>query len=210
MEIGSVRQRSNAVSDEAVNPGFFQEKLTEVNSWESTVFDDQIEENWEDFFRYLERLGISSDSNMLVLPSSHHYFYDAEDLKEVKTVINLKQLNHIKQIKNFLHTISQLLPQKSHFVGCFVDNRSQSAFSDKYSNKPVQFSGKADVYENGIESRIPFINRMYNFFDSKTNRYLTRRAVVQLLEEYGLKIIGMTELNGLTYFCTLKTHPTAA
>ena len=56
---------------------------------------------------------------------------------------------------------------------------------------------------------IPFINRMYSFIDSRTNRYLTRRSVTNLLEECGLQVVGMTELNGLTYFYTQKKKPAA-
>jgi hypothetical protein len=41
---------------------------------------------------------------------------------------------------------------------------------------------------------------MYSFIDLKTNRYLTRRTVSNLLMESGLQIVGMTERNGLTYF----------
>ena len=176
------------------------------NSLRSYCVQNMVDENCEDFFNYLDRLGLSNNSNLLVIPSSHHYFYDAEDLKEIKTVINLKQLNHVKQVRDFLRTISHLLPQKSNFIGCFVDNKTQSGYSDKYSNLSGHHSEKSDAYENGIESRIPFLNRVYSLIDSRTNRYLTKRTVTQLLEDCGLRIIGMTELNGLTYFCTEKAH----
>ena len=97
-----------------------------------------------------------------------------------------------------------MLPRESNFVGCFTDNKLQSGFSDKYGNLPRDLSEKAEAYENGIESRIPFINRMYSFIDLKTNRYLTRRTVSNLLGESGLQIVGMTELNGMTYFHARK------
>ena len=163
----------------------------------------------EDFLNYLEEQGIVDASGMLVIPGTRHFFYDAEDLKRVKTVVNLKQLNHIREMKEFVRSISSLLPIKSNFVGCFVDNRTQNGFSDKYSNLPGNYSDKSEAYENGIESPIPFINRMYSFIDSRTNRYLTRRSVTNLLEECGLEVIGMTEMNGLTYFYTQKKKPAA-
>ncbi len=162
-----------------------------------------------DLFSFLNQLGMVNTSGLLVIPAGQHYFYDAEDLKGVETVINLKQLNYVKEIRNFLHTIASLLPHKSKFVGCFVDNRSQNGFPDKYNNLPKQLSEKLEAYENGIESRIPFINRMYSFIDSRTNRYLTKRTVSHLLEESGLQLVSMAELNGLTYFCTEKIKPAA-
>lgn len=154
----------------------------------------------QDLISYLEEVGLVSDPAILVIPSSRSFFYDAEDLKGMRTVINLKQLNYVREIRDFLHKVSELLPQDSSFVGCFIDNKSQNGFSDKYSNLPKELSEKAEAYENGIESRIPFINRMYSFIDLKTNRYLTRRTVTNLLEECNLQLVGMTGLNGLTYF----------
>jgi hypothetical protein len=158
----------------------------------------------QDLIRYLEEMGPVNETSILVIPSSRHYFYDAEDMKGVKTVVNLKQLNYVREIRDFLHNISKMLPHESHFVGCFIDNRTQNGFADKYSNLPRNLSEKAEAYENGIESRIPFINRMYSFIDLKTNRYLTKKTVSNLLEECSLQIIGMAEINGLTYFRAKK------
>ncbi|HUW93848.1 MAG TPA: hypothetical protein VMV74_11840, partial [Bacteroidales bacterium] len=50
----------------------------------------------EDFLYYLDLQGFGDASGMLVIPSMRHFFYDAEDLKGVKIVVNLKQLNHIR------------------------------------------------------------------------------------------------------------------
>jgi hypothetical protein len=151
-------------------------------------------------------MGLIKESGMLVIPSSRHYFYDAEDMKGIRTVITLRQLNHVREVRDFLRQIKDLLPDNSNYIGCFVDNKAQNGFSDKYSNLPRQESEKAEAYENGIESRIPFINRMYSFIDSKTNRYLTKRTVTNLLNEVGLELVGMNELNGLTYFHTRKNR----
>ncbi len=168
------------------------------------LFSELNSEVRNDLITYLEGMGLVDDPAILVIPSSRHYFYDADDMKGVRTIVNLKQLNYVKEIRDFLHRISELLPRESSFVGCFIDNKSQNGFSDKYSNLPKDLSEKAEAYENGIESRIPFINRMYSFIDLKTNRYLTRKTVSNLLEECSLQLIGMTELNGLTYFHTKK------
>lgn len=173
------------------------------------LFEELTDEVREDLITYLNRMGLAGEARILVIPSTRHYFFDAEDLKGIKTVINLKQLNYVREIREFLKKISEMLPNNSSFVGCFIDNKSQTGFSDKYSNLPKQLSEKAEAYENGIESRIPFINRMYSFIDARTNRYLTKRTVSHLLEECSLQLVSMTELNGLTYFCTRKSKSVA-
>ena len=185
----SMNSRRNESSGESMLGNLFGELTAEVR---------------HDLISYLEGMGLVNDPAILVIPSSKHFFYDAEDIKGVKTIVNLKQLNYVREIRDFLRKISELLPQESSFVGCFIDNKSQNGFSDKYSNLPTNLSEKAEAYENGIESRIPFINRMYSFIDLKTNRYLTKRTVTNLLEESTLQLIGMTELNGLTYFHARK------
>jgi hypothetical protein len=173
------------------------------------LFEELTDEVREDLITYLNRMGLAGEAQILVIPSTRHYFYDADDLRGIRTVINLKQLNYVREIRDFLKKISDMLPNNSSFVGCFIDNKSQTGFSDKYSNLPRQLSEKAEAYENGIESRIPFINRMYSFIDARTNRYLTKRTVSHLLEECSLQLVSMTELNGLTYFCTRKTKSVA-
>lgn len=163
----------------------------------------------EGFLSYIELLGLSSETKMLVIPSIRHYFYEPEDLKGVSTVINLKHLNHVREMRDFLRAISEILPVSCNFIGCFIDNKSQNGFSDKYSNLPGNLSERAEAYETGIESKIPFINRMYSFIDFRTNRYLTRRSVSNMLEESGLQTISMTEINGLTYFYSKKINTAA-
>jgi len=208
MDSGTLTYNSNISNQNRDNLTYPKRTLLE-NAKVNKSFKDISDRDREDFISFLEQQGLVNETGMLVIPSTRHFFYDAEDLKGVKTVINLKQLNHIREIREFLQTISDLIPQKSTFVGCFVDNRTQNGFSDKYSNHPGLNSDKDEAYANGIESRIPFINRMYSFIDSRTNRYLTRRSVISLLDACGLKVVGMTELNGTTYFCTQKSRPAA-
>ncbi len=168
------------------------------------LFSELTAEVRQDLISYLDGMGLINEASILVIPSTRHYFYDADDMKGVKTIVNLKPLNYVREIRDFLRKLSELLPADSTFVGCFTDNKSQNGFSDKYGNLPKNLSHKAEVYENGIESRIPFINRMYSFIDMKTNRYLTVRTVSLLLEESNLQLVTMTEKNGLTYFHARK------
>jgi hypothetical protein len=187
----------------------YQKSTLSANSRISMFFEELPERVRDDFYNYLAQQDLAAETGMLVIPSNRHFFYDAEDMRKVKTVVSLKQLNHIREMKEFLKTIADLLPQKSNFIGCFIDNKTQSGFSDKYDNLPGQELEKSEAYENGIESRIPFINRMYSFIDSRTNRYLTRRSVKNLLEECGLQVVEMTNLHGMTYFYTQKKKPAA-
>jgi hypothetical protein len=168
------------------------------------LFDELSERAREDLSGFLRKLGITTEKQMIVIPASRHFFYDAEDLKGISTIVNLRQLNHIREVRNFLRTIVQLLSDNGNFVGCFTDSRIHKEFSHGYQNQQGLRDVKEVAYENGIESRIPFINRMYSLIDARTNRNLTKRRVTSLLLECGLKLIGMNEINGMTYFYTRK------
>ncbi len=137
-----------------------------------------LSEGGEDFFLYLKSTGLSSEPDILVLSSLHHYYYDHSDLKDVGILVNLKKLNDIKHLESFLHTLFRLLPSGAHFIGCF---RRGSR------NEPVAHQSK-------------FFNGLAGIFDTKAARNLSKRGVTSLLEEHGFRINDITETNGLTYF----------
>jgi hypothetical protein len=165
------------------------------------IFEPLVAETSENFDKYIELLGFAKDPNLIVLPSEHHYFYDAEDMKKIKTVVNLKELNQIRQINSFLHSIFHIMEPKSYFIGCFVDNKKQKGGFLRNNSSDYYLKRNSEAVENGIVSSIPFLNMIYSMMDSKTNRYLSRINVTLLLEDHGFKVMDMTELNGLTYFC---------
>ncbi len=208
MDKETIGLNKETIRDQAVTR-MSPRKLSLRDSGLTHLFNELDIEVRQGLIDYLDRMGLVKESGMLVIPSTRHYFYDDEDMKGIRTVINLRQLNYIREIRDFLKQITGLLPVKSNFIGCFVDNRAQGALSDRNGSSGSQLSDKAEAYENGIESRIPFINRMYSIIDFRTNRYLTRRAVTNLLKESGLELVGMTEINGLTYFHAQKNNPAA-
>jgi hypothetical protein len=185
----------------------YQKKHSSNDIWLDQSSSELSDGMPEDFLNYLAHMGLVVGSGLLVIPYKHHYFYDFEDLKGVKTIVNLMKLNHVREVRGFIRKLSELLHHQANFVGCFIDNKTQKRLPDKYNKLPGQLSEMTESYENGIESRIPFVNRMYSFIDSRTNRYLTRRTVTNLLNEFGFHVISMTELYGVTYFYSKKESP---
>jgi hypothetical protein len=166
--------------------------------------DKLITEGGEGFYNYVDSLGFSNDSNLIVLSSRHHYYYDSEEMNKAKTVVNLKELNRIKEIKSLLYSHLHFLPQRCNFLGCFVNNRK----IERYTLRKNLTAGKkvrnSDDVELGIVSRFPFINMLYSIMDSKTDAYMSENRVTQMLRVHGFKIMEMKEVNGLTYFHSQK------
>ena len=145
---------------------------------ERPVINDLIGEGGENFFNYLEEHGLTNDDNMLVLSSRHHFYYDPNELQSVTTLINVKKLNLIKHLDNFLQSIVYVLSPESNFIGCFSDWKSQKGI--------------------GITSRM--YKGFINFLDAKIDVDFDQKDVLKLLESHGFKVMDMTEINGLTYF----------
>ncbi len=148
----------------------------------------------EDLVNYVEWLNLYEDPNLVVLSSVHHYFYAAEEMKSVRTVVNLISLNELKDIKGFLHSIYTILTPGSNFVGFFKDSKNHNG----YSLIPDDVDEEAVEY--GIVSKIPFINALYNLMDSRTYRNLSKNEAMFILENNGFKVRDITVLNSISYF----------
>jgi len=170
----------------------------------SEAVDKLISEGGEGFYNYVNRIGLANDSNLIVLSSQHKYYYDSEEIDKVRTVINLKELNLIKQISSLLHSHLRFLPLRCNFVGCFVNNEKTDRYALRKSSCYNEKIKNNDKVELGIISRFPFINMLYSIMDSRTNKYMSEGLVTSMLSVHGFKVIDMTELNGLTYFHSQK------
>lgn len=151
------------------------------NSAINLILENILSEGCNDFFHYLEFTGILKESNIMVLSSMHHYYYDHNDLKGIKTLINLKKLNQVKHLESFLHTLFRIMPSNAYFVGCFKNtNHNGNGISLYQSSK--------------------FFNGLINLIDPKTDAGLSKKSVIKLLEEHGFKIIDITDIDRTTYF----------
>ena len=104
-----------------------------ANLCDLVVANDAVEklitEGGAGFYTYVDSCGLSMDSNLIVLSSRHHYYYDAEEISRAKTIVNLKELNRIKEISGLLHSHLPFLPSHCNFVGCFVNNNKVERFA---------------------------------------------------------------------------------
>ncbi len=156
------------------------------------VKDKILAEGGDNFLNYLEHRGYMQESDLLVLSSKHHFFYDQNDLADVKVIVNIKKLNYIKHLDNFLHLIFRVLPPDAKFIGCFTDSRNGKVNASPFHRTKV------------------FYKKFIDFLDARTNRKMTRNEVEAILDSHGFKIADMTEINGLTYFTTLNQRMSGA
>jgi hypothetical protein len=184
MEKPNVTYKSEIVNYQPVKIDTGDKSVSMEDNQNNPVFENLLAEGGENFYHYINWLGLGKDPNLMVLSSIHHYYYDFNDLKGVKTLINLKKLNEINHIDTFLANVFRVLPSEANFVGCFKDNKIRGGIS-------VPF------YQS-----FKFLNGLINMVDSKTDRFMTRKDVIKLLESHDFRIVDMTEISIITYFCT--------
>jgi hypothetical protein len=182
MENTLVLERTDIFND-FVKAKFNEKLLSPEISRNNRVLENIRSEGGEDFFQYLHRLQFAKEPNLMALSSMHHYYYDFNDLKGIKTLINLKKLNNIKHLDSFLRTVIRILPPKTYFVGCFKNNNQNGSVVSFYQSAK-------------------FINGLINYIDSRTDRSLSKKDVTRILEEHYLKVVDITDINGMTYFCS--------
>jgi hypothetical protein len=198
-----------------VNEISIRENLTEivnlslpVKSTDLVVADEAVDnlitEGGEDFYNYVKSIGLAKDPDLIVLSSRHGYYYDVHEMKNVRTVINLKELNKIKQIKSLFKSYLHFLPNSCNFVGCFVNNKKVERFVLRSSSDFIENRKCSDAVELGIFSPFPFINKLYSIMDLRTNTYMSEGSVTLLLKDHGYRVMDMTEFNGRTFFHSQK------
>lgn len=183
MERTAITYKTEINNNQLINSDTSEQRVSMEDNQNNPVFDNLAAEGGENFFHYINWLGLAKDPNLMILSSIHHYYYDFNDIKGVKTLINLKQLNQINHIDNFLRNVFRVLPLKANFVGCFKDNKIHSGMA-------------LPIYQS-----FRILNSLINMIDSKTDRFMSRRDVIRLLESHEFRIVDMTEIGNITYFC---------
>jgi len=184
MKNGQITNSKEISVNQATMGSFEQKKASFRNAGKDPLFRKLAAEGGEDFFHYINWLGLTINHNLMILSSVHHYYYDLEDLKGVQTLINLKRLNQISNPGAFLHTIYRILPQKANLVGCFEDYRRHKGVTVRLSQS----------------SRL--VNSFINMLDSRIDRILSQKDVERIMKEHGFRVIDFSEINGLVYFCS--------
>jgi len=186
MEDISVKKQGTSAGNKIKTKISRQDKPS-VSSKKNQISDKLASEVDENFLNYLNWHGLANEDNALVLSSKLHYYYDYEELKEVTTLINLKKLNLVKHLDDFLHNLYDGLSPRTNFIGCFADRKAQKGTS--------------------VTSRL--YKKFLNFLDAKIDVDIDSKEFSKMLESHGFKVIDMTEINGLTYFRTQNFRASA-
>jgi hypothetical protein len=104
----------------------------------------------------------------------------------------------VKHLEMFLSSLSRILPPGTNFVGCFSPVKRETAVAERHGREDV-LDGRPSIHgrEDVSDGRPPI-------HGSEGFRSLNSRMVSEMLERYGLSLISMTEMSGVTYFHSRK------
>ncbi len=176
------------------------------DAYSGYLYKQLTEEGCKDFYNYINWLDLDNDLNIIVLPGTSYFYYHPEDLENIKTVINLKPLNRIKNLFYFLENVFSFLPDYSYLTGCYENNSIHK--KDGANKKNIKrISRRGENRGNGHENRYPG-SRIYigmkRIFNTGINRQLSKESTTSLLKNAGFTVLDITALNGRTYFCAQK------
>lgn len=158
-----------------------EEKMLDQFQPVSSEISEMESEGGESFISYIRSIGLAGEDNLMVLPSSHHYYYEKNEMAGISTLVNLRSLNMIANLESFLNTLMSVLPPNTNFIGCFSDN-----------------AGGRNGHKNSRSSVL--YQRLINMLDSKKVHFMSKNEVFSILEKHGFSIVDMTDIGGLTYF----------
>ncbi len=172
------------LTNKRVGISFIENRVSPESDLSNPVINNLIAAGGESFLYYLRSLGLEYKRNIMILSSKRSYYYDHKDITGVKTLINLEKLNRIKHLESFMSIICNYLSPKTNFIGCFFDKESQNRMKlpSRNCKKYINFSGRGNDPE------------------------MDKKEVSYLLTSNGLKVLDITEINGLSYFSARSTE----
>lgn len=184
MSVNSVINQQNPINInlDSANNSFVNSSY--INSDLSTTNSGLTAEGGKAFFHYLRSFNLLKEPDILVIPPNKHYYYNENDLINVRTLVFLMKLNHIKDRDAFLQTLYRILPPNVNIIGCFYNSRI--------------------INDKNLLSRLS--GRFNNLLNSMAGQEIDKRYVSVLFEKYGFNVIDMTDINGLTFFYSQIRH----
>ena len=125
--------------------------------------------------------------------------------KTVRSIVNLKQMNDIRNINELLAAVNRRLPQDGLYIGCVetLEERKERIF-DKFSkviSYPYYFF---DFMLRRVFPKLWVTRGIYNVLTRSQDRPISITEILGRLRVCGFKIEDYGKAEGLTYFVVRK------
>ncbi|MGK7393542.1 MAG: sugar transferase [Candidatus Cyclobacteriaceae bacterium M3_2C_046] len=120
-------------------------------------------------------------------------------------LINLKKINNIQDINEFLGSVNSKLPSHGHFIGCFESkNQRKQRILKKYPLAINWIYYLFDFIFKRVFPKIPVLRKLYFFVTAGRNQVLTQVETFGRLYYAGFKLVDHRRINNKIYFVAKK------
>jgi len=180
----------------------------QMGSAKRRLFENLASDGCTDFYNYLDWLDLAAIKDTLIIPKRNHFFFSKEDFIGKETIINLKCLNKVQELKEYVNTLYNYLPENCYFTACFQESDIFKEEVPDYKKYLAGDSESISIKNNGPSKHSWLSLTLSRLFKSETNNILSRRSIKMILRDAGFTVLDITELNGKTYLCAQKRRVT--
>lgn len=165
------------------------------------------EEAGQDVVDYIQSHFPFRNRHTILYPSlQNSNVYDGVDFNDIRTIINLQEVNKHQRINSLFRSINTLLPESGFYVGCVetYDIR-KNKLEKRFGRNLTKIIWLLDFIFNRVMPRVKITKRLYYFLTHNRYRALSLAETLGRLSYCGFEVIEFKEINNKIYFVVMKT-----
>ncbi len=146
-----------------------------------------------------------SKERTILLSSKNNTAYENTNAELISTIINLQPVNKHKHLNSYFRSISTLLPEGGIYFGCvesYGDRKNKILAS--FHPALVKIILTVDFILNRVLPKLALTKRIYSFFIGDKFPVISKTETLGRLCYEGFEVIGVDNINNLTYFSVIK------
>jgi lipopolysaccharide/colanic/teichoic acid biosynthesis glycosyltransferase len=173
----------------------------EVREFMSTYI---VQHRGKELLNFLEKNAGLFFSSTLLINTTERFNIEKVSKTRYATIINLHQINDIREINKFISTINRRLPYGGRFVGCFEEHeqrKNRVVGSNRLWGKMLYFR---DCFVSRFMPHFSLTRELYFWITGGKKRVLSKAEVFGRAYFSGFEIVEELQINQLTYFVAEK------
>jgi lipopolysaccharide/colanic/teichoic acid biosynthesis glycosyltransferase len=145
-------------------------------------------------------------SSTLLINTTERFNIEKVSKTRYATIINLHQINDIREINKFVSTINRRLPYGGQFVGCFEEREQRKRRIISSSKLFGNMLYAKDCFVCRFMPHFNLTRELYFWITAGKKRVLSKAEVFGRAYFSGFKIVNEVQINKLSYFVAEKVQ----
>ena len=159
----------------------------------------------EEAGRFIDRFVDVGSHTVEVIATSTAFNITAMNGKAVRSIVNMKRMNDIEKVNEFLANVNRKLPIKGLYIGCVetIEQRRRRILN-KYPKAISQLYYLLDFMLKRVFPKWGPTRKIYRLLTRGNNRAMSLTETLGRLRVCGFRIEEYAEVGNLTYFVVRK------